>query len=163
MSRPVSSEGERFAHIVFSTHWDREWIQSFEEYRFRLVNLVDNLIAILNREPELRFVFDGQTIVLEDYLRVRPERRPELVGLSTAGRLLFGPWYVLADQFLEGDEAAVRNLLLGFALAREFGGPMLEGYVPDSFGSIASLPAILNGFGIRHANFGRGLAHTKDR
>jgi len=163
MSRPESAEAERFAHIVFSTHWDREWIQSFEQYRFRLVNLVDNLIAILIREPELCFVFDGQAIVLEDYLRVRPERRGELAALSNAGRLIFGPWYVLADQFLEGDEAAVRNLLLGFSISREFGGPMLEGYVPDSFGCIAALPAILNGFGIRHANFGRGLAHTKDR
>lgn len=147
-------------HLTFSTHWDREWVQTFEQYRFRLVNLVDNLIDILDNEPRLRFVFDGQTIVIEDYLSVRPDREARLRTLATAGRIVFGPWYVLADQFLEGPEATVRNLLIGHRMASRFGGAMKEGYVPDSFGSVAALPSILNGFGIRFANFGRGLAHV---
>ncbi len=150
-------------HIVFTTHWDREWIQSREQYRFRLVNLFDNLLGILQRERELVFMFDGQTIVLEDYLAVRPERREPLQRLARAGRILFGPWYVLSDSFLEGAEAMVRNLLTGHRLAANFGGVMKEGYNPDSFGTVATMPMILNGFGIRHASFGRGLAHVTNR
>ena len=133
---------------------------SFEQYRFRLVNLIDRAIEILSAEPELRFVMDGQTVVLEDYLAVRPEQRKCLQRLAREGRIVFGPWYVLADQFLEGPEAAIRNLQLGFKDAAEFGGPMLHGYVPDSFGAIATLPLLLNGFGIRSANFGRGRANV---
>ncbi|MEI6167995.1 MAG: glycosyl hydrolase-related protein [bacterium] len=150
-------------HVVFTTHWDREWVQTFEQYRFRLVNLLDRVIEILRAEPEIRFVMDGQTIVLEDYLAVRPDQRARLQRLSRAGRILFGPWYVLADQFLEGPEATIRNLQLGFRDAAAFGGPMMEGYVPDSFGSIATLPLLLNGFGIRAANFGRGRANGSNR
>lgn len=147
----------RTIHVILTTHWDREWVQTVEQYRFRLVGLIDRTIALLAAEPALCFVLDGQTIVLEDYLAVRPERRGELEALGRAGRLVSGPWYVLADQFLEGDEATVRNLLLGRALAADFGGAMAEGYNPDSFGSIASMPMILRGFGIGCANLGRGV------
>ena len=147
---------QRIVHVIFTTHWDREWIQSFEQYRYRLVRLVDKLLDILERETDLVFVCDGQTIMLEDYLELRPENQLRLRSLAQAGRLVFGPWYVLSDQFLEGDEALVRNLLTGCAIAADYGGAMREGYVPDSFGSIATLPAILNGFGITGANMGRG-------
>ena len=148
---------QRTVHVVLTTHWDREWVQSFEQYRFRLVNLMERLLAVLAAEPSLRFVFDGQTIVLEDYLAIRPDHAPLLKQLGTSGRLVFGPWYVLADQFLEGDEATVRNLLIGRAIAAEYGGAMREGYNPDSFGSISTMPMILNGFGITTANLGRGV------
>ena len=150
------------AYVVFTTHWDREWVQTFEQYRYRLVNLIDGLLDILQREPGIKFFFDGQTVFLEDYLEIRPENKAILQERGNEGRLIVGPWYVLADQFLEGAEATVRNLLIGRKTAAEFGGAASVGYVPDSFGSIASLPAILNGFGIRAANFGRGRAHLTD-
>ncbi|MCE5259139.1 MAG: hypothetical protein LLG44_08795, partial [Chloroflexi bacterium] len=154
---------QRTVHVIFTTHWDREWIQSFEQYRYRLVRLMDKLLDILEREPELIFVADGQTIMLEDYLAIRPEQEARLRGLAQAGRLVFGPWYVLSDQFLECDEAMVRNLLVGRAIADGYGGAMREGYVPDSFGSLAVLPAVLNGFGIRSANLGRGSQTGRER
>lgn len=149
-------------HVIFTTHWDREWIQTFEQYRFRLVEMMDQMLAILGDEPSLRFLLDGQAVVLEDYLAIRPEKRAQMEALGQAGRLVVGPWYILADQFLECDEATVRNLLLGFRLSRPFGGPMMHGYVPDSFGSVTALPTILNGFGIRHANLRHGRAHMRD-
>ncbi|MHB9031968.1 MAG: glycoside hydrolase family 38 N-terminal domain-containing protein [Anaerolineae bacterium] len=153
----------RNVHVILTTHWDREWIQSFEMYRYRLVRMFDNALDILEREPDIVFVADGQTIMLEDYLAIRPEQQPRLKALAQAGRLVFGPWYVLADQFLECDEAAVRNLLVGTEIAAGYGGAMREGYVPDSFGSIAALPALLNGFGISSANLGRGSQTGRTR
>jgi len=157
----MSTEETTFC-IVFETHWDREWIQSFDQYRFRLVNLIDNLLDILAAEPEISFMFDGQTVVIEDYLAVRPERKADLLAFAKAHRIVFGPWYVLADQFLEGEEATIRNLQIGFATADEYGGAMRHGYVPDSFGSTATLPAILSGFGIKYASLHHGACHLKD-
>jgi len=29
----------RRVHYVLSTHWDREWYQTFQDYRYRLVEL----------------------------------------------------------------------------------------------------------------------------
>ncbi len=146
-------------HLVSHTHWDREWYQTFQQFRLRLVHLVDKLLAVLAADPAYRhFMLDGQTIVLEDYLEVRPERRGELEEHIRSGRILIGPWYVLPDLFLVSPEALVRNLLEGAALCRDFGGRMEIGYVPDPFGQIGQLPQILLGFGIETAAFRRGLS-----
>ena len=63
--------------LVSHTHWDREWYHGVGRFRQRLVALVDEL---LDAPPEARvpFLLDGQGVVLEDYLAVRPEREPAL-------------------------------------------------------------------------------------
>ncbi|MFC5404266.1 alpha-mannosidase [Cohnella soli] len=143
--------------IAPTTHWDREWVMTKGQFQVRLVRLMDNLLKIMDDHPDYRFLLDGQAIVLEDYLAIRPEQRERLSLLMEEGRLVAGPWYVLADQFLENGESMIRNLLVGMETVRDMRGrPMMLGYVPDSFGSIASLPLILNGFRIPFATFGRG-------
>ena len=59
--------------VVAHTHWDREWYHSVGRFRQRLVALVDEL---LDDPPPVgeSFLLDGQAIVLDDYLAVRPER-----------------------------------------------------------------------------------------
>ncbi len=156
---PSKSEIPKKTLVVIShTHWDREWYLTFQQYRFKLVRLVDRLLNILENDPEyLYFMLDGQTIVLEDYLEVRPEKRQEIARLVQSGRLLVGPWYVLADQFLVSGEAHIQNLLRGLRTAAEFGPPMRVGYIPDPFGHIGQMPQILRGFGIDSAVFWRGI------
>jgi alpha-mannosidase len=145
-------------HIVSHSHWDREWYKSFSEFRAMLVNMVDDLLELLNRDPAFRcFTLDGQTIILDDYLAVRPERERTLRDHVRAGRIIVGPWYVLPDEFLVSAEATVRNLQIGLDRSREFGGQMEVGYIPDSFGHIAMMPAILQGFGITSALIYRGF------
>ncbi len=145
-------------HIVAHTHWDREWYKSFEQFRSMLVSMVDDLIDICERDPSFTcFTLDGQAIVLEDYLAVRPEREPVLRALVQEGRLVIGPWYVLPDEFLVSGESTVRNLLYGMDACRRFGTPMHVGYIPDSFGHIAMMPAILRGFGMSSALVYRGF------
>jgi mannosylglycerate hydrolase len=145
-------------HIVSHSHWDREWYKSFEQFRSMLVNMVDDLLELLRKDPRYAcFTLDGQTVVLDDYLAVRPEHEEELRRLVREGRLMIGPWYVLPDEFLVSAEATVRNLLAGARRARDFGAEMKVGYIPDSFGHIAMMPAILNGFGIDTVMLYRGF------
>ncbi len=156
--KPAPGQIRYRLHVVSHTHWDREWYQSFQQYRMRLVRLADRLLDLLERSPEFRyFVFDGQTIVLEDYLAIRPENRERLQKLIQAGRLEVGPWYVLPDEFLVSGEALIRNLLLGHRVGQQFGGVMKIGYMPDAFGHVAQLPQILRGFGIDNFIFTRGM------
>src|SRR5262249_52718256 len=82
------------AILVSHFHWDREWHRTFEAYRARLVDAVDAVLDLSARDPGYRFLLDGQAILLEDYLAVRPERRGELERGLRAGRLAAGPWYV---------------------------------------------------------------------
>ena len=147
--------------LVSHTHWDREWYQPFQEFRIRLVRLMDKLLAILEQDPDYRhFTLDGQTVVLEDYLEVRPDREPALRQHIRAGRLLVGPWYILPDEFLVGGEAITRNLLRGHRIARDFGNVMKVGYLPDPFGQTGQMPQILKGFGIDAAVVWRGVPDT---
>src|SRR5581483_4169659 len=135
-------------HVVSHTHWDREWYHPFERFRQRLVALVDDLVDNPPRIGE-SFLLDGQAIILEDYLAVRPERAAALRTLVRDGRLEAGPWYVLADELIPSGEAIVRNLLAGRRVLARFGTaspPVL--YCPDSFGHPAALPSIAAGFGL---------------
>ena len=144
--------------VVSHTHWDREWYLPFEAFRARLVRMMDALLDLLDRDPEYRhFVLDGQTVPLDDYLEIRPERRADIERLVREGRLVIGPGYVLPDEFLIGGESHIRNLMTGIRSARAYGKPMMVGYAPDAFGHIAHLPAILRGFGIDSVLIWRGV------
>lgn len=133
-------------HVVSHTHWDREWYHPAERFRQRLVALIDELLD--DPPPSGRsFLLDGQAVVLEDYLDVRPERASELAALLRDGRIEAGPWYVLADELIPGGEGLVRNLLAGRRALRALRAeapPVL--YCPDSFGHPAALPDIARGF-----------------
>lgn len=150
-------------HVISHTHWDREWYQPFEQFRLRLTDLIDHLLDIFRAYPDYIFELDAQTICLEDYLEIRPEKRAILKHYIRKGNLRVGPWYVQNDFFLTSGEATIRNLLTGRRIAREFGKCGDVGYAPDQFGLIRQLPQILAGFGIDSCVFGRGFdRHTKN-
>ena len=148
-------------HLVSHTHWDREWYLPVERFRQRLVALVDELIDD-PPEAEDSFLLDGQAIVLDDYVRVRPDRARAIGELLRERRLEAGPWYVLADELIPSGEALVRNLLAGRRTLARFGAsapPVL--YCPDSFGHPAALPSIAAGFGLGVVVLWRGYGSRR--
>ncbi|MEI6512993.1 MAG: glycoside hydrolase family 38 C-terminal domain-containing protein [bacterium] len=147
------------AMVCSTTHWDREWGSTFQQYRFRLIKLVDKLLKILGTDPDyLCFSFDGQAVPIEDYLEIRSNEREHIAEFIREGRIQIGPWYVSLDEFLCSSESIVHNALIGHHIAEEYGGhAMKAGYVPDTLGHISQLPQILNGFGIKSAFLMRGL------
>jgi mannosylglycerate hydrolase len=144
------------AFWVSHFHWDREWYRTFQAFRARLVDATDALLDLCAGDPEYRFLLDGQTIAVEDYLALRPHRAAELRALIQAGRVAIGPWYVQPDSLLPSGESHVRNLLEGRHSGDASGGASRIGYTPDSFGHPAQLPQILAGFGLRAFVFWRG-------
>lgn len=143
--------------VVAHTHWDREWYHSASRFRQRLIQLVDELLAASPDEPP--FLLDGQAILLEDYLAIRPEEREALTEALLSGRIEAGPWYVLADELIPGGESLIRNLLAGRRVLRNLGGATAPAvlYSPDAFGHPASLPLLAAGFGMPLAVLWRGL------
>ena len=143
--------------VVAHTHWDREWYASFQAFRVRLVDMMDSLLEILRTDPEFQFTLDGQTVLLEDYLEIRPSRRKELQSYIRRNRVHVGPWYTQCDTRLIHGESIIRNLLEGKRIAEDFGGNTKIGYLPDNFGNIGQLPQLLRGFGIDSFISGRGI------
>ncbi len=133
-----------------SSHWDREWYRPFQYFRGMLLEQAEKILDTLENDPAYeRFVFDGQTVVLEDIAEIRPELMPGLKAQIAQGRLKIGPWYLMPDELLVSGEALIRNFLRGAKLAREYGAePWGVGYVPDIFGHIAQLPQLVRGFGM---------------
>ncbi|MCF7838436.1 MAG: hypothetical protein K9N49_07375 [Candidatus Marinimicrobia bacterium] len=145
-------------HVISHTHWDREWYMTFQQSRLKLVALIDDLLDLMEGNPDYRhFHLDGQTVVLDDYFELRPENKPRLEELIRAGRILIGPWYVLCDEFLVSGESVIRNLLLGQAMAAALGNVMKVGYVIDAFGHISQMPQIFANFEIDNAIMWRGV------
>jgi mannosylglycerate hydrolase len=150
------------AVIVSHTHWDREWYRTFQAFRARLVDAVDRVLELCAADPAYRFVLDGQSIVLEDYLEVRPGRRADLERFVRAGQLAIGPWYVQPDSLLPSGEAHVRNLLEGRRVAETIGPASRVGYTPDSFGHPAQFPQLYRGCGLDAFVYWRGNGDELD-
>jgi alpha-mannosidase len=144
-------------YVVSHTHWDREWYRTFHEFRVDLVDVVAEVLDELEGDGAFRhFLLDGQSILLDDYLAIRPEDADRMRALARRGRLSLGPWYVLPDEFLVSAEATVRNLILGHRIATAVGPVQKVGYLPDSFGHIAQLPQILRLAGMDSFVYTRG-------
>ncbi|HEV2012825.1 MAG TPA: glycoside hydrolase family 38 C-terminal domain-containing protein [Candidatus Dormibacteraeota bacterium] len=145
------------------THWDREWYATFETFRAQLVELWDQLLTLTEADPDFRFLMDGQTVVIDDYLEVRPEAKARLDGAIRRGQIQVGPWYTLPDEFLVSGETLVRDLQRGIAAADAHGGSMRVGYLPDSFGHAAQMPQIYRQLAFKHAAVWRGVPLEIDR
>lgn len=145
------------AYFVSHTHWDREWYMTREKSRYMLVGLMEELFSLLDEDPQYTFMLDGQTIAIQDYLEVRPDRKGLLASHVASGRVSVGPWYVLPDELLVSGESHIRNYLEGQRLSAELGKSMNLGYLPDSFGHPSQLPQILAGLGMNEIVFWRGL------
>ena len=149
------------AHIIPHTHWDREWYLPYERHHMLLIELMDSLLDTLDRDPAFRsFHLDGQTIIIDDYLQVRPQAHERLERHIRDGRIVIGPWYILQDEFLTSSEANVRNLLIGHQDAAPHGVISKLGYFPDSFGNMGQAPQLLKQADIETAVFGRGVKPT---
>ncbi|MFC3745318.1 alpha-mannosidase [Paenibacillus sp. GCM10012306] len=157
----MTASNKTVVHVISHTHWDREWYMPYEAHHVKLIETIDTLIETFESDPDFKsFYLDGQTIVVEDYLQVYPEKREIIQRLCDEGKLSLGPWYILQDEFLTSGEANVRNLQIGHRDASTFGPISKLGYFPDSFGNMGQAAQILQQAGISTAVFGRGVKAT---
>lgn len=140
---------DKKGYVVTHTHWDREWRYPIWESRIYLAEMLDELLDMLDtREDYVSFLFDGQSVFLEDYLMIRPENRERLKKHIQDKRLLIGPWYTLPDLYPVSGESLVRNLLKGDQVCAEYGHKLNVGYESFGWGQPSQFPQIYKGFGI---------------
>lgn len=148
-------------YIISHSHWDREWYLPYEKHHMRLVELIDDLLSLFEKDPKFNsFHLDGQTVILDDYLQVRPERKELLEKYIREGKLRIGPFYILQDDFLISSESNTRNMLIGIEESKKWGGIVKLGYFPDTFGNMGQTPQMMRQVGLDVAAFGRGVKPT---
>ncbi|HEX7024021.1 MAG TPA: hypothetical protein VF187_04300, partial [Gemmatimonadales bacterium] len=150
-------------HLIPHTHWDREWYLTRAAFQARLVPVLDGVVRQLEGDEEARFVLDGQTILLEDYLAIRPEQEARIAALVRRGALEIGPWYVLSDLLVPSADSLRRNLEEGARDSARFGRRLDVLYSPDAFGHPAELPSLAAEFGMSRAVIRRGLGRPGGR
>ena len=145
-------------HVIayIHTHWDREWYREFEIFRMRLLRVFDNVLDLLSRNKIPSFYFDGQVCALEDYLKMRPDKRELIETLIRHKRLFVGPFYCLVDEFLTDKKAFEKNLEIGLKFAQDLGCEDFIGYLADTFGHSQNIQEILMDFGIDKCIVWRG-------
>jgi len=152
------------AHIISHTHWDREWFLNSTYINEWLVPFFDSLFKLLDRERNYRFVLDGQTCIIEDYLNQlkkqgKDSRKHEmkLEQYIRKGQILVGPYYLQPDWQLVSGESLVRNLLIGHKIAEKYGQVMKVGWLLDNFGQISQAVQIHKKFDIKGLFLWRGV------
>ena len=144
-------------HIINHTHWDREWFLTSEYTSRWIPRLIDRIQQLAASNPDYRFLFDGQTLVIEDLLLVAPEYEERVRALIKAGNLQIGPYYCQPDWQLTGGELLIRNLLYGQQVVARYGGTMDVGWLVDTFGHISQSPQIHRLFAIDSVYVWRGV------
>ncbi len=142
--------------LVPSSHWDREWYLSYRRVQARLLRLMNKVLTLTAENDDYSFLLDGQTIPLEDYLAIYPEREDLLKQRIREGRIVPGPWYTVPDTAIPCGEGLIHNLREGQELCRRFGGGLNTAYTPDSFGLASQMPQLYKLFGFERAFFMRG-------
>lgn len=145
------------AHIINHTHWDREWFLTHEYTTAWIPELIDSIRRLADENPEYEFLFDGQSLVIEDLLKTRPDRRDLVQQLVSKGNLAVGPLYSQPDWRMVSGELHLRNLTYGIADAEALGGRPDVAWLVDTFGHISQAPQMLSLAGVNAAFVWRGV------
>ena len=145
------------AHIINHTHWDREWFLTATYTSRWIPQLIERIEALAAANRDFRYLFDGQTLVLEDLAAVAPEYVPRAEALIGAGSLTVGPYYCQPDWQLTDGELLIRNLIIGQQDTQRHGGAMRTGWLVDTFGHVSQAPQIHRLFGIDALYVWRGV------
>ncbi|MGL5901506.1 MAG: hypothetical protein ACRCZO_02380 [Cetobacterium sp.] len=147
--------------ILMHTHWDREWYFTKSETQVLLRNHMFEVIDFLEKNSDVIYILDGQSVMLDDFLEFAPKWKNRVKALVQRKALRVGPWYTQTDLMLVHGESIIRNLYYGMKKAMEYGDVMKVGYAPDTFGHSAQIPQIYKQFGIESTFFWRGFSELK--
>lgn len=155
--------------IISHTHWDREWYLNSPYTNEWLLKFFDSLFGVFQKKPDFKFVLDGQTLILEDYLDELnkkglniEEYKNKIKYYVEKGNLVIGPYYMQTDWKIVDEECLVRNILYGLKTSKEFGKPMMIGWLLDNFGQVSQCPQIHKKFGIDSLVVWRGAKFKDD-
>ncbi|MGL4662371.1 MAG: hypothetical protein ACRCV7_01640 [Culicoidibacterales bacterium] len=153
----------RKIQLILHTHWDREWYFTKDETQVLLINHMQEVIEYLEKNSDVIYILDGQSVMLDDFLAFAPQWEERLKSVIQNQQLRVGPWYTQTDLLIVHGESIIRNLYYGLQRAEEFGEPMRIGYAPDTFGHNAQMPQIYSQFDIKSTFFWRGFSELKSQ
>ncbi|NOZ71036.1 MAG: hypothetical protein GXP38_03845, partial [Chloroflexi bacterium] len=144
-------------HIINHTHWDREWFLTSIYTNPWIPKLIDTVERLAADNPHYQYLLDGQTLVIEDLLKLAPHYRDKVDRLISAGHLIIGPYYCQPDWQISGGESLIRNLLYGRKDMQQHQGQHHTGWLVDTFGHISQAPQLHRSFALDAVFVWRGV------
>jgi alpha-mannosidase len=144
-------------HIINHTHWDREWFLTHIYTNALIPGLVDRIESLVADNPTFQYLFDGQTLIIEDLLKSAPQYKSKVEALVRQGNLIIVPYYCQPDWKMTCGEALIRNLLYGQQDSSVYGSLNDTGWLVDTFGHISQAPQLHGMFGIQTVYVWRGV------
>lgn len=148
-------------YLIHHTHWDYEWYFTENESQIQLDFHVKELLKYIKEKKVTKYHLDGQTSIVESWLRDNPQRKSELVDSIKKKEIFTGPWYTQSDQFLVRSQSLNKNLELGLEKTSELGGNVDYAYVVDAFGQHPDMINIYLANNINKLVFWRGVDPQK--
>lgn len=132
-------------------HLDTAWLWPLEVTHLKMAHTTAIQLDLIERYPEYVFVH-SQASQYEWLEKEHPDLLERIKRAIKKGQWeVVGSMWVEADCNLSGGESLVRQFLYGRKYFREVLGVETEDmWLPDVFGYAASLPQILDGFGIKY-------------
>lgn len=136
---------------VGHAHLDTAWLWPLEITRLKMAHTAANQLELIERYPE--YVFVHSQAVQYEWL----EREYPVLFEKVRGAIARKQWEPVGGMWVEpdcnliGGESLVRQFLYGRRyFEKKLGVLPVETWLPDAFGFCASLPQILNLFGVSH-------------
>jgi mannosylglycerate hydrolase len=160
---PAATGDVLHVHILSHTHWDFEWYEVHEGFKMQLVQLMNNLLDILDKDTTFKFHFDGQVMPIMDYFEILREQdaldggrteenaQARITRLVKKGQLHIGPCWTTPETSLISIESLIRNINRGIRFSRRFGGVSSVFYNADAFQYHSQIPQIIKGTGLNSA------------
>ncbi len=114
-------------------------------------------MGVFESNPNYVFVMDGQTLMLEDLLRVFPECEQKLRELISDGKIAVGPLYAQIDFRISPENALFKNFEFGKKDMESFGTKSNVCWMVDNFGFVSQLPQLMKIHDIDFAVIWRGV------
>ncbi len=144
-------------HIINHTHWDREWFLTSIYTSQWIPGLIDKIEQLAANNDNFKYLFDGQTLAIEDLLQLAPEYEAKVRQLIAAGHLIIGPYYCQPDWQITGGETLIRNLRYGQQDMQRYGCENSTGWLVDTFGHVSQAPQLHHLFGLNSVYVWRGV------
>ncbi|MCX7012808.1 MAG: hypothetical protein NTW86_09670, partial [Candidatus Sumerlaeota bacterium] len=152
--------GALTGHLIGHAHIDFQWKWPWEETVEATRKTFVQALKFMDEYPDFTFTQSSSAL----YMAIE-KRFPDLFE-AIRRRVEEGRWELVGGRVSEGDtnivsaESHARQFLYGQRYFRErFGRIARIGWEPDTFGSCATFPAILQSGGCEYYYFGRGGTH----
>jgi len=153
----IPPEAEKVAIFSMSSHWDPDWLATFEMYySFIVEKCITEALDLLDQEERYYYSI-SEIVFLRRYWEDHCEDHDRIRNHIDRGHLRsVGGGMTSPDTLLPSGESLIRDWLYGNRWTMEnLGIKPMTAWQPDSFGHTPSLPGILSTLGYRYVSFAR--------